>query len=515
MRGGDGMSVAVGGLWVPQSDRVRRPPILGKAMDNCSAAIALIDRAYPTFQLRKVSLLQSRAAHKIASDDISGAFEDLEAAKAVFPNSKDEFYLRSLDVNTDLIRVYALIEAGRIGEAEAVARGIIARRPFVRTISAAIFYAFGDKGSQKFNDEILANIVKYHPNSTMDQFTYHFETGRFADALALYDSIAILRTVQQVEGGQREADQATENARVHAVAHRFMSMCKRAYALAAVQRNSEAEAAFKEAQDYLAQELTDPPTPPPDAKRQDILRAVTIQQANLSVRTQIQPIQTAWANLIQARVASNRGARSEAVSLLVDSESHLPGFAFTDAWRAVGQSSDNDPRPPLSDDYNARLLGLEARSLKDLFAVLLDAETAVRGAAKVSILERPFMSREAAERGGCAEKPPEGDIGHACFNGYDATLAVTEERALLRAASMSLADQKPYFVVTKRNDVRSSVIVTNYGVRGPEQQLGFTTTIEFEKRGSNENCTRCIDAAEVKRVLEPIYLTPASAQKAP
>jgi hypothetical protein len=511
MPGGDGITTEVGGFWVARSDRVRRPPDLGRWIDNCSAAIALLDRAYPNFQLRKISLLQSRAAHKLAVNDTAGALEDLTAADAVLPNSTDEFYMRSLGINTDLIRIYALVELDKIAEAETVARRVIARRPMVRTITAAIFTAFGDKASQAFNDELLANLVKYHPNSTTDQFVYKFETGRFAEAIALYDTLST-RLVQDTNefGDRREIDQTTEDTRVRQVQIRMIAMYRKTYALAALGKEQEAEAALKETQDYFVSESTDPPPLTEAAKKGETIRAVVVQQANMALRTRMRPAMTAWTNVIMARLAANRGAKDAAVELLRRDENHLPGFAFADAWQAAGQTKLNDPREALPSEYRSLILGLEKRSLKDLFALLLDADTANRSVGKVAALDRMFTTREAAARGGCEEKPSIGNVSFTCFKGTDATLAVTEEQTLLRAAILSLADQKPYFIILKRDDIRSSVTpVTNYGIRGQEIQLGYSTSLEFEKRTSNDNCVRCVDALAVKAALEPIYGTSA------
>jgi hypothetical protein len=517
MAGGDGITIEVGGFWVPRSDRLRRPPQLGRWIDSCSAAIALLDRAYPNFQLRKISLLQSRAAHKLAVKDTVGALEDLTAADAILPNSTDEFYLRSLGINTDLIRIYALVDLDKIVEAETVARRVIARRPMVRTLTAAIFTAFGDRGSQAFYDELLANLVKYHPNSTTDQFVYKFETGRFSEALALYDTLST-RLVQDTDEfeNRREIDQTTEDTRAKLVQIRMISMYRKTYALAALGKEQEAEVMLKETQDYFASQSTDPSPLPATAKKGETIRAVVVQQANMGLRTRMRPVNTAWTNVIMARLAAIRGSKDASVELLQKDENHLPGFAFADAWQAAGRTKLNDPREALPSEYRSLVLGLEKRSLKDLFALLLDADTANRSVGKVDVYSRMFTTKEAAARGGCEEKPPIGNIAFTCFKGTDATLAVTEEQTLLRAAILSLADQKPYFVILKRDDIRSSVTpVTNYGIRGQEIQLGYSTSLEFEKRDSNENCVRCVDALAVKMALEPIYGTSAPTPATP
>src|SRR5262249_13706777 len=106
--------------------------------------------------------------------------------------------------------------------------------------------------------------------------------------------------------------------------------------------------------------------------------------------------------------------------------------------------------------------GLPAQNPRLLMTLLLGEEVNEHLVAHVGWLDRPFMSSVAAGRGNCREEGPAGDVFHSCFMGLNSPMEVTEERALLRAASFA-AQHGGRFLVEHRRDIHHTTVNEMYG----------------------------------------------------
>jgi hypothetical protein len=187
--------------------------------------------------------------------------------------------------------------------------------------------------------------------------------------------------------------------------------------------------------------------------------------------------------LTEARILAGEGRQTEVRTFLTGGERLPATYATIDLVRTLGPESQAD-LDRLERTLPRDRLGLPRRHLTELFKLLLDGET----------LDRAHASRIGCEEG-------DSDEGQAarwiCFEGIDATLAVAEERALLRAANQALERGSSHFVIEAREDFQH--MVGNQGT-GYESRL----QVRFVQAPS-QGCWRCLDAAQIVARLSPVY----------
>lgn len=111
----------------------------------CAAALASPDLDAQGWS-RRVSLLEARAAHRIAADRFAEALGDLEAARATIPPNLDPAErARSLDIGLALLRALALNGSGKPAEAIQLVVAAADARPWsgqIQDIAAALLRSF-------------------------------------------------------------------------------------------------------------------------------------------------------------------------------------------------------------------------------------------------------------------------------------------------------------------------------------------------------------------------------------
>jgi hypothetical protein len=282
---------------------------------------------------------------------------------------------------------------------------------------------------------------------------------------------------------------------------------RKAFALAALGRAEEARAVLAEAQARLEAATPEPGPLPLEPTNRERIQRVVQEQVNLDIRTRAPPIREAWAGLTEARIAAGEGRAADARRAIADLSAVPVTYAVLDVYRTA------NPRAADVSALESALprdrLGLPEHDPRLLFMQLLDAEDVVRAASRVGALDRMFMSRDGAARGGCNEN--QNDVQEpswvlVCFRGFDATLAITEERALLRAANRGAERAATHFIIEWRYDIQHSVVSTMYGVPMSEQQTGFESRLQVRYlTEAPPDCWRCISVAEVQSALGPVY----------
>lgn len=168
--------------------RVREAPDSRLGVANCTAALASLSETRPDNWTRKISILQSRALHRLVEKDPQGALADLEEAdKSVA--AQDNYYQRSLGLNTQFIRALALSKSDRLSEAEQLALRAQALRPYSRDAALAALLVVSLDGDQSVIDNLLTQMARVHPNLSDLPFKNYFETGRFEQALAIAEGV--------------------------------------------------------------------------------------------------------------------------------------------------------------------------------------------------------------------------------------------------------------------------------------------------------------------------------------
>jgi hypothetical protein len=74
----------------------RMEPSFEHSMAYCDRALLVLDE-YPQYWVRRISVMQSRAMHRLIAADADGAIEDLDSADALAPGPLNADYVRTLE----------------------------------------------------------------------------------------------------------------------------------------------------------------------------------------------------------------------------------------------------------------------------------------------------------------------------------------------------------------------------------------------------------------------------------
>ncbi len=500
-RVGDGISEHATGFWVAGGDRVRRTPSFRGGVDSCTRALQAME-AFPESWMRRVSLLQARALHRLVGNDADGAIADLDLADQAAADPQNAYYLRSLNINTNLIRALALTQSGDRAAGEALAMATWARRPFSREVIGAAIGIVGVEGDTQNVDTLLRAAGRMDPSNSDFTFRYKFETGRFEAALADYPEIVAPVPIHDQTSDLRTNLQRREERRAQTELFWLNAAGHKAYALAALGRSDEARAILAEAHARLDRATPAPqPLPARPSDRDRILQVVR-EQSNLRIQTGAPAIRDSWAGMVEARIAASDGRVEEARSTLDALTSIPPSYALVDLLAAL--HADDATVEAARQALPARRLGLPDRNPRTLFSMLLDAETQTRAASRMNSVDAMFTSRGFRDRGGCEERAQDDGTVNICYKGVDATMAVTEERALLRVVARA-TENGGRFRIERRTDIRHSIVSTMYGVPMSEAQAGFETSLFVRFFPVGEACERCLLAADVQASLAGVY----------
>jgi hypothetical protein len=498
----DGIS-DVGGFWTGPGDRVRHVPSdFTSGIEACTRALQSLESRFPSAWMRRVSVLQARALHRLIANDVPGSLADLDLADQAAVEPTDPFYLRSLNINTNLIRALAFVQSGDHAGGEALAMSTWSRRPYSREVTGAALMIVGGEGSETDLDRLMVVAGQLDPSYSGLIFGHRFETGRFEAALADYDEIV---------APMRNGDRGFSISQSEMIAHRELQRVRmelfmlsvigqKAYALAALGRTSEARAAIALMNDRIARATEPGMSALPGTIEYVMLMAR--QRSNREIAAQAPAIRDAWANLAEARIDASEGRLNEARTTLAGAAT-VPSYAVIDLMLATG--ADDAAVERARQRLSPARLGLPERDPQTLFSLLLDAETRERTASRLTVWDSILLTRPYVERGHCEEGAQGRGLMEVCYSGYDATLAVTEERALLRAAAQSMS-RGGRFRIEQRDDIQHSTVSTMYGQPiGGERQSGFESNLIVRFFSDEETCARCLSAADVQSSLSSIY----------
>jgi len=140
----------------------RVEPSFEHSIEYCDRALLVLD-AYPQYWLRRVSILQSRALHRLIASDATGALTDLDAADALVPQPLDADYARSLGINAKLIRALALQMQGHDAQATALVTEAIEQRPYNRSVLIAALIISGPDAKRERILPLLGALARLDP----------------------------------------------------------------------------------------------------------------------------------------------------------------------------------------------------------------------------------------------------------------------------------------------------------------------------------------------------------------
>jgi hypothetical protein len=502
---GDGLTVATANILRVGGNRVRGQPNMVQGAAYCDRALRIQASQYPQFWQRQVSFLQARALHHTFHHDYAAAAADIAAADAA-AMSPDQGHLRSLRLNTRFIEAFMLVDRGDRAAGEDLAMQTWRARPYTRQSAILALTVIGPDGDPQKLETILRGEAQLNPNVSAPLYLYLFESGAFDRALALVDELTPPHPIPINTHDRRTLLTESEGQRLRDARFWVEVLGRKAFALSAAGQADSANSVIAEMQQRVAA-ATIPVAPLPERPSDDDrLRATVREQVNLEIAAYVPKRMEAWRTLVGLRndlaAHHTRPTREQ-----LEQVAHDTGgtYALVETLVASGQVQNVHINP--ADVF--RGIGLPAHDAAKLFHALFDGETEARMQTVLSAWEdRLFASQARREHGDCHEAA-DGLQASVCDWSGDSTMAISEERAILRAARFALSQNKPDFVITQRDDTQHENVATMYGTPINTFQTGFETDLRIEARAAPTAatpCWRCLDAAAVSASLAPVYI---------
>ncbi|MDB5432364.1 MAG: hypothetical protein JWP35_3480 [Caulobacter sp.] len=540
---GDGMTgVSFLGMKMAGSTQTKLSTLPGGGgVLSCDEALA-DPKLKPEYWLRRVSLLEARAIHRLEKGDAAGALADLELARAAVQQPDDVFYHRSLALDLDLTRAVALRMSGNAPGGEALALSAWRQRPWNLSVTLSTVNVLGQSGLEPRNEPLLYAFAQLQPRTLDFFFLRAFVSGRWEETVALYPQLSSPRTRGQYYDGN-EYDYLNP-----VVVEPFWARraAETAVALMALGRTDEAHAMMAAARKRLVDATRDPPPPPeiPTGNmantksfryvaptREDIIKAKDARAAydrtvalNRRIAGAAGRTLDDWQAIID-QLSAARSAPAAAVLLTLKGSPNLDaGAAMATIDILLARPDAASLRAELLAERNRRLAAVPSHGVEikphRLFDLLPDAETAnliTRFHRKNDLWglgpEDGFSSGPAKKT---LDGPTEPGTLIAAFRGRDSPKAMVEDLALLKAADAARAAGFHGFIILDRSDtqfIQTTEVGQTSGLPlGWESKL-YILPVDPKALPAKYRATpwRVVDADAVWSALSPIYAPPVVA----
>lgn len=515
----DGMSRGVSGLsalWMggTGSSQLRRnEPRYGR--QGIAICTDLLNYRYmlPEYRLRRASLLEARALHRLAAGEAREAIADLDLAREA-AGSGDPLAERSFLLGLRLVRAFAQLKAGDSAAAAREAEAVLAARPYETDLALAaaqLHFAAARDWTAYLGQ--LRNIARVDPNIIPTLFTFALFRGEFEEMIALHPQI-VISTPRSPSGGY---DIPGRNAAVaEAMVRRALLDGAYAYALQARGRNADADAAIAAGRRALEASMA-PPVPPqgrerPTRAQRDLYAAMQARQAEAD------EMLTGWERMVRLR---RMVAEGNVAGVVADLETKRidPTPAALDLFEAMIQA-----RPGLRSEIAGMIdqlrHGLASQvdraldlSVQELANALPEPESPQR---------MPAYDGGGGLDGNGYRALPGSSAGTQTirFSSARGSISVASEMALLRAAELARqSGHRGLLIVTRRGVLRSTTMYSAYGFRGAttasgqeaELEVAFVDPAALPAAFGNAGW-RVLDADAIWSTLSPIYRPPAPAR---
>lgn len=494
---GDGLNTTAVG-WYAGGNRLRGRPYSTGGVAACDRAIETQTNWYPQHWRRKVSLFQSRALHNIHFGDLKAAAGDIVAADAAVIEF-DPFHNRSQRLNTRFIEAYLLMEMGDRQAGQEAALLAWRTRPYARQSVDMALAAIGPDGDNHNILTLLKAKGRLDPNKSALPFLYEFENGRFAEALEFADEIVPIRSTPPDRDSFEKMMFYEENIPLNDIKFWVEILGRKAYALQALGQSAAADTVLSDLEHRFSTSSLPPLTLPKKPTRLETMRAATRNRINSEISSAIPGSIEDWRSIVLARrlALEKAGTRQEKTGRF-PFQLKAMGYASIE----LAAASAGKPAERITPTQIHRFLALPEHSVEDMFSILLDGEIVKRVHPVPSLENEKFNWSECGEY---INKKP----NVFCHRTRDATLATTEEWALLKAAVSAQKKGSAYFSISRRIDIQHSIIYSaNYMPSGP-MPFGFSTQITISDRPGiqpDNVCWRCISPNEIEDSLKPIYV---------
>ena len=439
----------------------------GEGVVDCDSALAALPAKH---WRRRVSLYTARAVHDLERRDARQALIDVERAQAAAQAQADPFYARSMGLNLEFVRAYALRQAGRSGEAHDLALHALQARPFRKRASLATAQAIGLDSDDTTTAELLRRGAALDPHELDRLFQWEVSRGDFTEAEKVWPGLIPPRG-REAPPEMTEAE-FRQDQRIGVALFWMSRDCQHAYVLAALHRTEEAQAALAAARKRLeaaTQNLID------TGRGREADEHILEANANARARNIAEPefkryglLIAAWRTLLAGRPAE---AMESVRDLPIDAFRHDLDVA---ALAALGQS----PPSELSASAITEATDNEVTSLwKNNLA---EIESAERLPGHPGLLN-PAGHAAVRELASNAHDPAPPEPGAVRIHSHlqrGPTLDMVGDLVLLRAAEVGREQGKKGMIILRRNDVRH--IFNTYDVSTPVRSdpTGFESDID-------------------------------------
>jgi tetratricopeptide (TPR) repeat protein len=499
--------ISIGGSTIQMSSD---PASATKAVEACDAALAS-PLLLPAQILRRASLIRGRGIHRLVAGDTQAALADFALSDET-AGSGEPLYRRSLGLGTQLLRAFAHHQAGRKDEAVAAARAAMAARPtHPETSLAAARIMLAATGDWDSYLGALRSLARYNPTAIQSLFGLAMVRGRFDEMLALQPHI-VFAVPHTRDGSSGLSAELVGN---------FVSQIEidgaSAFALAALGRKAEAEAALAGIGRRIDEVLTEPTLPPGVTDRSTIRREVRRHRQFSLNEDRMRSRFAFWRKMTELRLlADTRPAEAATQAAAASLGANRLSLAIYEAIAAAHPDSRAEMAPRIEAaraSVDATLASLATTNINQIADLLPEYENASRvsgynGGSDGFFGTEGYMTRESAALPGARTVIFETDQGTAGTNW---------EMALLRAAELAVREGKSGLVVIDRRVLQKTLITTQYGREIDRDHEGFVAEVDVVfadpnalPAGLTTAGWRVLDAAEVVAQLAPVY-RPAAA----
>lgn len=475
----------------------------GADIAACDRAIAS-PRLLPTQTLRRAHLLRARAAQYLQVGNVQAALADLDAATAATADrANDRFYKRSMGISLDLLRALAHLKGGNTTQAQALARNVMAERPYssqVQSIAAQIVHAAGASGEGTSSPFAMA--VRLEPDALGAVLVREGEAGNFRAVLALRPDVKVEWPKTPLTYASLLGSNGDKASFLPALLISFHT----AYAKAALNDPSGARSELATIR----------------AKVQELKPAMgkgALATLDGPLATALDELVAARAKQVETRIAIAEGRHSDALQAMVGAS--LPKDAATAeliaALKASAPAKDAGLVPDAA-SFQSDAAKRRVESLDRLIKAVLIAPETPRSVVDYS-RSRPnilgalvggALSMGTSLLGGISRTDgfrstpnPDGTI-KVEFIGNTPSPLLVQEMTLLRAAEVARAAGKPAFVIEDRKDYTRVMQMSQYGSVISSRPAGYKTELTIRPLDTLTG-SRALDATAVIDGLGPLY----------
>ncbi|HWE98363.1 MAG TPA: hypothetical protein VG248_01040 [Caulobacteraceae bacterium] len=505
---GDGMihfAMTLGIFNTPgEGNTMRQTALTGPAgVAACDQAIPAVP---PQHWRRVVSLLLARAVHDLEARDAKAALADLDKAEAAARDPADAFYARSLGLDLDSMRAYALRQTGEAAAARALALKTLDARPWRKRAPQAAVVVLSSSADEDTLASLLRRGAALDPRGLDGLFNFDLAKGRFAEAALIHPSL-VMPLLPEPTGYPAQVEQEK---RVIGALYWMNRDSQYAYALAALGRADEARAAIADARQRFEAQTQNPvdPLPPKVAAR----RMMEINDNNRA-RAIGEPSLTRYDALVKARLLAADGHPEEALQTIAPLSKDV---LWLDVAKAASPSPNRtNPPPPVivvPTGVDKLVTAFWKNDLPEAEArERLPSETragAAIAAAWSGASPHPVRDGPAPEPGAVSIKthPQRGP-----------TMDMVGEMVLLRAAELAHEQNKKGMVVLRREEINHILNTFVYGRQVRSDPTGFESDMDvlFVDPGALPAAYaatpwRVLDVDAILASLTPVYRRPAA-----